>query len=107
MKRCPGNIYLLEARTCAEMYPGREGSGQKRPNEVMGTGDAKAGRGDRAQDVCTAAGGAWSEHRPPRKGDRKCLWGQPEATSALALTTEATEPCKDAEQVGDMTKSPC
>lgn len=59
-----GISHSWKPRLQLRCFPGREGSGQeRRPLEVMGTADAKAGRAEKAQDVCTAAGSAWLDHR--------------------------------------------
>lgn len=53
----------------------------------MGTADAKTGREERAQEVCTAAGSAGLEQRM-YKGRRQevCLWRYSEARSVMDLS---------------------
>ena len=68
-------------------FPGREGSGQKRPFEVMRRADAKAGREETAQDVCTAASGAGLAAQRVREERRQvCLWREAEARSGRDLS---------------------
>lgn len=81
-----GPMNSWKPRLKLRCFPGREGSGQKRPFEVMRRADAKAGREETAQDVYTTASSAGSEQRVHEERRQVCLWREAEARSGRDLS---------------------